>query len=575
MSLEVKNNAKGNELIDNKEFQEILDDFGICEDISEISSKETNRSFLEVYNHGHEQVSNVFVAFIQRVKQKRVEEQKFRSSKREELKKFSETADFQFQKCVQRWNERKVKLPVEIHRLMQEEKKKCELILKEMDCKVENLKILLEEREKKYEDELEELRNDLLYLIEKSECLIDHLRDLSREEIQTAIDFSVGETRRKHPKCFRQWKERSREILEGRDFYLQTLERRQKEHEYEIQKEEKLSCEEHVILRRRLLDDVVKLTIELRKIKMFCIVNQEKLEYNIEILQKRSEEWDKLIPEQKRELIRLSEKFERLQYRLKMLRDQHALKHIRIQKDRENLTEKLKKSEERWEYLRFLENKKYVDVFMVRTNEIKELCSRVLGADKAIGENILGTKWKKINIPEGKASKSPSFETESSSFRWKFHLFDIICEEMSFLIKDKFLFPKGTNLLRLDTLLNILGIETLKDLENFLEYFRNRREYDETILVNIKEFLESKRKSKNGHRHGHEHEEVKAEDWKECVNLIPKERLLLWETLYEMQKNYHQLLKRRSRLLKHKKQLTLKNRQLTESIDEGKKSFKR
>ncbi|XP_023240157.1 dynein regulatory complex protein 1-like [Centruroides sculpturatus] len=524
MSLEVKNSIKGSE------FQELLDDLGIREDISDIASKKTNHSFLQVYNDGYERVSNVFVAFIQRVKQKRLEEQKFRDSKREELKKFSESVAFQFQKCVQRWNERKVKLPVEIHHLMQEEKKNCEFILKEMDCKVENLKILLEEREKKYEDELEELRNDLSYLIKKSECLINHLYDLSREEIQTMIDFSVRETRKKHTKCFNAWKKKSQEILDGRGFYLQTLEQRRKEYEHEIRKEEKLSSEEYVILRRRLLDDV------------------------------RSEEWDKLIPEQKRELIHLSKKFEQLQYLLRMLQDQQTLKRIQIHKDRKDLTEKLKKSEERWEYLRFLENRKYVDVFILRTNEIKELCSRVLGADKAIRENILGIKWEKINFQEGKASKSPSFETESWNFQWKFHLFNIICEQMSFLIKDKFLFPKGTNLLKLDTLLNILGIKTSKDLEYFLQYFRNCSEYDETILVNVKEFLENKIKTKNWYQH--EHEEVKVEDWKECINLIPKERLLLWETLYEMQKNYHELLKRRSRLLKHKKELTLKNYKL-------------
>ncbi|XP_040478929.1 dynein regulatory complex protein 1 isoform X7 [Ursus maritimus] len=256
---------------------------------------------------------------------------------------------------------------------------------------------------------------------------------------------------------------------------------------------------------------------QLQQMKATYQLNQEKLEYNCQVLKKRDEESTVIKSQQKRKINRLHDTLNNLRSKYAQQIKQFQEENQSLTSDYKRLVMQFKELQKAMRHFAVVDDKQFREIWLMNEEEAKDLMSRALDVDRIIHTHHLGLPW---TAPEfwflrnvGPLSQQPqksatqileevlmqaeeegmeetASEAESYldlpkqiSAKTTRKILMLLCDESGFLIESKLLsllLPLEKNecyLLRLDAIFSALGIESEDDLYKLVNFFLKYRIY--------------------------------------------------------------------------------------------------
>nr|XP_038968411.1 dynein regulatory complex protein 1 isoform X1 [Rattus norvegicus] len=377
-----------------------------------------------------------------------------------------------------------------ISELQQELKIKDDQYVKDLKKQSEDITVLLERMEEQVKSVMKNFRQELNY--------IEKAFESERQELLT--------TNKK------KW-ERALQAHNAKELeYLINRMKRVEDYEKQLNRQRVWDCEEYNSIKIKLEQDVQILEQQLQQMKATYQLNQEKLEYNFQVLKKRDEESTVIKSQQKRKLNRLHDI-------LNNLRTKYSKQIKQFQEDNQSLTSDYKRLVTQFKDLQkairhfiIIDQDKFREIWLMNEAEAKELAQRAFDVDKIIHSQHLGLPWKIPNFwflnnvgpislqqqqksvtqileelllqSEDEGTETAMSEDESYmdlpnqvSAKTTKKILVLLCDESGFLIESKLLsllLPLEKSecyLLRLDAIFSALGIESEDDLYKMVNFF--------------------------------------------------------------------------------------------------------
>ena len=142
---------------------------------------------------------------------------------------------------------------------------------------------------------------------------------------------------------------------------------------------------------------------QLQQMKATYQLNQEKLEYNYQVLQKRDEENAKTKAQQKRKLTKLQDVLTMLKKKLakqiKVFNDENQ----QLAEEYKRVTDMFNDLQLKSQHFLGVDLQKFHDIWKMNEDQCKQLGNNLLEADRIINEHQLGLNW---NLPDVYVFKS-------------------------------------------------------------------------------------------------------------------------------------------------------------------------
>lgn len=132
---------------------------------------------------------------------------------------------------------------------------------------------------------------------------------------------------------------------------------------------------------------------QLQQMKATYQLNQEKLAYNYQVLQKRDEENAKTKAQQKRKITKLQDALTNLKKKLVVQIKKFNDENQQISEEYKRVTDMFNDLELKSKHFLSVDMKKFNDIWEMNENQCKELAGSLLEADHIIHEQQLGLTW--------------------------------------------------------------------------------------------------------------------------------------------------------------------------------------
>ncbi|OBS70944.1 hypothetical protein A6R68_00540 [Neotoma lepida] len=303
------------------------------------------------------------------------------------------------------------------------------------------------------------------------------------------------------------------------------------DYEKQLNKQRAWDCEEYNTIKIKLEGDVQILEQQLQQMKATYQLNQEKLEYNFQVLKKRDEESTVIKSQQKRKLNRLHDNLNNLRTKYAKQIKQFQEENQSLTSDYKRLVAQFKELQKTLRHFAIIDADKFREIWLMNEEEAKALAQRAFDVDRIINTQHLGLPWempdfwflKNVGPISQQQRKSVTqileellLQTEEDTMLEDYNdeeesymdlpkqvsaettrkILMLLCDESGFLIESKLLsllLPLEKSecyLLRLDAIFSVsptgrrghgvgaLGIESEEDLYklvNFFLQYRSRR----------------------------------------------------------------------------------------------------
>jgi dynein regulatory complex protein 1 len=250
-------------------------------------------------------------------------------------------------------------------------KGKDEEYVKSLKRQAEDVEALLErmahqfkEMQEDYDLELENIEN--AFLIER-----DDLLESNKGEIDALFD-----------------KRRQMEMT-----FMDEKQKRQEEYQKEIEELRVKDAEDYNKLKIKLETDIQTLEQQLEEMRATYQLNTEKLEYNYRVLTERDMENSATLQQQKRKLTRLKDALSGLMQRYTQQDAADRHQNQELTDDYRRITKQYKDLQSKFRHFEIADNRRYREVWAMHEEELSEMVKKVLDADKIIHEQQLGLEW--------------------------------------------------------------------------------------------------------------------------------------------------------------------------------------
>ncbi|KAF5913011.1 hypothetical protein HPG69_008962 [Diceros bicornis minor] len=250
---------------------------------------------------------------------------------------------------------------------------------------------------------------------------------------------------------------------------------------------------------------------QLQQMKATYQLNQEKLEYNFQVLKKRDEESTVIKSQQKRKINRLHDILNNLRSKYTKQIKQFQEENQSLTSDYKRLVVQFKELQKAMRHFALIDEEKFREIWLMNEEEAKDLISRAFDVDRIIHTHHLGLPWtapdfwflknvgpisqqqqkSATQILEELLMQTEEEETEEAASEPESYLdlpkqvsakttrkiLMLLCDESGFLIESKLLsllLPLEKSecyLLRLDAIFSALGIESEDDLYKLVNFF--------------------------------------------------------------------------------------------------------
>ncbi|XP_077667611.1 dynein regulatory complex protein 1 isoform X2 [Eretmochelys imbricata] len=412
----------------------------------------------------------------------------------EKLENESKTNQDKFEEITSKWGSAKEKtIPQDLWDVLNQQQQQCALLIEEKNKLISELQQELKSKDDHYVKDLKKQSDDINLLVERMEEQIRNLMKTYRREL-TQIELENLITR------------------------MQTVE----EYEKQLNQLQVKDAEEYTTIKIQLENDVQILEQQLQQMKAIYQLNQEKLEYNFQVLKKRDEENTIIKSQQKRKLNRLHDVLNNLRIKLAKQIKQFQEENQNLTADYKRIVEQYKDLQGTMRHFAVVDAQKFLEIWLMNEEEAKGLMWKALEADRVIHTQQLGLPWVEPDywfldnvgpIVHRKAIKSASklaqevmALTESSQqeeeeeaaeegrqevaeageevkpprhvlVKSVKHILELLCDESGFLIESKLLGllqpleRHERSLMRLDAIFAALEIDNEDDVYTLVDFF--------------------------------------------------------------------------------------------------------
>ncbi|XP_009182095.2 dynein regulatory complex protein 1 isoform X2 [Papio anubis] len=447
---------------------------------------------------GTELVTNIQVAIDIREIHRRVEEEEIKRQRIEKLENEVKTSQDKFDEITSKWEEGKQKrIPQELWEMLNTQQLHCAGLLEDKNKLISELQQELKTKDDQYVKDLKKQSDDICLLLERMEEQVKNVMKTFREELYN-IELE----------------------------YLTNHMKKVEDYEKQLNRQRIWDCEEYNTIKIKLEQDVQILEQQLQQRKAIYQLNQEKLEYNLQVLKKRDEESTVIKSQQKRKINRLHDILNNLRSKYAKQIKQFQEENQSLTLDYKRLVLQFKELQKAMRHFALIDDEKFREIWLMNEEEAKDLIARAFDVDRIIHTHHLGLPWtapdfwflknvgpisqqpqksatqiveEMLMHTEEEEAEEAASEPESYldlpkqiSEKTTKKILMLLCDESGFLIESKLLsllLPLEQNecyLLRLDAIFSALGIESEDDLYKLVNFFLKYRAHRLSSSLQIK-----------------------------------------------------------------------------------------
>ncbi|XP_064652139.1 dynein regulatory complex protein 1-like [Lineus longissimus] len=528
-----KRAALGDEEKDKKEVKELSR--------SRKQIEESRSRLTKLKSDGTELVTNIRVAGDAREAARRIEEEEIRRQRKEKLEAEAKAGSERFEEITKKWESALQKdIPQDLHEMLMQQKAQCDGMIDEKNKLINEFQTELKQKDDQYVKDLKKQAEDVDLMIERMEEQMKQLMKAYREELNQIEKAFLTERTELIDGNSKKWEQMMQARRDKEVEYLQTREKRVDDYEQQLQHLRIQDAEEYNMVKIKLETDVQILEQQLQQMRATYQLNQEKLEYNFQVLKKRDEENTITKSQQKRKITRLQDVMNNLKIKLGKQEKQYKDENSTLMEDYKRITEQFRELQKKSKHFMATDARKFHDVWLMNEAEAKDLVMKVLEEDRIINEHQLGLPWGSPDvqflentgpiISEASKRKAVSAnqviqevlsqtshhekadmskeddqsmamaDTVKSEILTKISartiksILELICDESGFLVEaklKKLLHPldrEEQSLMRLDAIFAALGVDTEDDIHKLVQYFL-------LLIPNLGKSAQSMRKS--------------------------------------------------------------------------------
>jgi len=174
---------------------------------------------------------------------------------------------------------------------------------------------------------------------------------------------------------------------------METTQERAEQFHLQLEELRLADAEEYNVLKIRLETDIQNLEQHLEAMRATYQLNTEKLEYNHRVLQERDKENELTQQQQKRKIARHRDVLSNLKSRYAELDKKYQDDNMRLTEEYRRVTEQFKDLQRKYRHFAKADSARRGSVRTMNADRVASLVRKVLQADKAIHDQLLGWIW--------------------------------------------------------------------------------------------------------------------------------------------------------------------------------------
>ncbi|XP_075301374.1 dynein regulatory complex protein 1-like [Opisthocomus hoazin] len=356
--------------------------------------EESSQRLAKLLFEGTQLVTNIQMAADLRETQRRAEEAKLKLQRVEKLENEAKSSARKFEEITSKWAlAKETTMPQELWQLLKQQQQQCALLLEEKNKVIGDLQQELKNKDEEYVQAIKKQSDDIHLLLERMEAqtrlmLKSYRRKLLR--IEKAFELERRELLDNNRK---EWEEAIQAHKAQEMTYLHARMRKVEESEKELSRLRVQDEQEYSSMKAQLESDVENLERQLHHMKAVYLLNQEKLEYNLQVLEKQEEENTVVRSKQKRELTRLLSLLSKLRTKLENQEKRFRKETQSLAADCERITRQCQELQRRMRHFAASDAEKFTGIWLMNEAEAKGLMRKALDADRIIHTQQLGLPW--------------------------------------------------------------------------------------------------------------------------------------------------------------------------------------
>ncbi|RHY94758.1 hypothetical protein DYB37_006006 [Aphanomyces astaci] len=275
--------------------------------------------------------------------------------------------------------------------------------------------------------------------------------------------------------------------------FMEAKQARDEQSQKEIEDLRVKDAEDYNKLKIKLETDIQTLEQQLEEMRATYQLNTEKLEYNYRVLTERDMENSATLNQQKRKLSRLKDALSGLIQKYTQTDAHQRHQNTELTEDYRRITKQYKDLQKKFQHFEDHDGHKYDQVWAMHHQVAMDHVEKVLQADKIIHEQQLGLVWlggastsedgttnpasSSTDDGGGASSSTDGAETRKVSSTKLKCMLKLLASEAGFLVNANVLQAIDTmdedeaELVRADSILRSLGVESEGDMERLLGFF--------------------------------------------------------------------------------------------------------
>uniref|UniRef100_A0A8C8HBK5 Dynein regulatory complex protein 1 n=1 Tax=Oncorhynchus tshawytscha TaxID=74940 RepID=A0A8C8HBK5_ONCTS len=615
-----------------KKRQELGDDSREKKEIKEEARKsqhqveQSEKRMIKLQSDGTELVTNIQVAADSRESQRQTEvEEAHRLSRVEKLENEAKSSLEKFEEITRKWTVAKMKeIPQDLRDSLSSQQQLCALLIEDKNKLIHELQKEMKLSDDRYVKDLKKQAEDVDLMIERMEDQVKFLMGSYRDELDQIENSFEHERKILLTGNRKKWEQYTKE---RRDKELENVTQRMKrveEYEVLLQQLRTEDTEEYNMIKIKLDTDVQILEQQLQQMKATYQLNQEKLEYNFQVLKKRDEENTITKSQQKRKITRLQDVVNNLKIKCANQEKQSREENQNLTDDYTRIMQQYKHMQKKMRHFAAIDAKKFEEVWLMNEEEVKALVEKALDTDRLVHEQQLGLAWQRPSLAfmERCGPLQPQRQTQKTAHQaisellqlgpglavevydsgaglksGSSELLELLCDEAGFLIESKLLKllspleKDEQSLMKLDSIFTAMGIESEEDVYKLADFFMKYRHtqgdpqaergeftsscsppsdliHPNDVLVALRAFTAQHcRELAASHQPsmlglGGRDDTEDAAYWEAMGDVIPEAKLKIWGALEAALDKYHIVLTERSKFITDTQSLKQQNTEL-------------
>ncbi|XP_051471019.1 dynein regulatory complex protein 1 [Apus apus] len=361
--------------------------------------EESRQRLAKLLFEGTQMVTNIQVAADLREIQRRADEAELKLQRVERLENEAKSSTCKFEEITSKWaSAKEIKIPQELWQLLNQQQQQCALLLERKNKLIGDLQEELKSKDEQYVQTIKKQSDDIHLLLERMEEQSRFMLKNYRHHLLQIEEAFEMERRELLDNNKKKWEESIRAHKAKEMEYLQNRMRKVEEYEKQLKQLWVQDEEEYNNMKLLLENDVQNLEKQLQHMKAVYQLNQEKLEFNLQVLKKREEENTIIRSQQKRKINRLYSILSNLKTKLAKQEKQFREENQALAADCKRIREQCKEVQRKTRHFAVSDEKKFVEVWLMNEEEAKGLMRKALDADRVIHTQQLGLPWEE---PQG------------------------------------------------------------------------------------------------------------------------------------------------------------------------------